>query len=114
LSNRYAYFKPSNNIDNFILGSSNLWFHSMYTWRLNGLRFYNPSGNVKMGYDNGQGTGASWRFYEDDIWFDRGGTWSMKQVISRANSAHDSINSSNGLLSQIRSLASRVYALENK
>ena len=114
LSNRYAYFKPSNTSDNFVIGSSDRWFHSMYTWRLNGLRFYNPSGNIKMGYDNGSGTGASLRFYEDDIWFDRGGTFSLKRTITRANDAYDSINNSNGILAQIRSLASRVYALERK
>lgn len=112
LSNRYAYFKPSNASDNFVIGSQNVWFHSMYTWRLNGLRFYNPSGNIKMGYDNGSGTGASWRFFEDDIWFDRGGTWSVKQAITRANDAYESINASNGLQAQIRSLAQRVSQLE--
>ena len=114
LSNRYAYFKPSNTSDNFVIGTNTGRFHSMYTWRLNGLRFFNPSGYIKMGYDNGSGDGASLRFYEDDIWFDRGGTFSLKRTITRADNNHNSINAENGILTQLKNLAYRVSVLENK
>ncbi|RPF54727.1 phage tail spike protein [Abyssicoccus albus] len=111
-SSRYARFRPPSSADNYVLGGSNTPFHSIYSWRINRLRFTNLSGDTELRFDNGDTTGAGFRFTRNDVYFVRGGLFSIKQTINRAESAYDSINASNGLREQIRSLATRVSALE--
>ena len=111
-SSRYARFRPPTSADNYVIGGSNTPFHSIYSWRINRLRFTNLSGNTEIRYDNGGTNGAGFRFTETDVYFVRGGLFSIKQAVDRADSAYNSINASNGLREQIRSLAARVSALE--
>lgn len=110
LSNRYAYLKPPTSADNYVLGRSNTPFHSVWTWRINSLRFTNLNGHTEIRYDNGSTNGAGFRFTETDVYFVRGGLFSIKEAVSRAEANQKSISN---LIDQIRSLANRVYNLEN-
>ena len=111
-TSRFARFRPPTSSDNYVLGGDNTPFHSVYTWRLNRLRFTNLSGNTEMRYDDGGTNGAGFRFTKTDVYFLRGGLWSLKEVADKSLDAYNSINASNGLREQIRSLALRVSKLE--
>ena len=111
-TSRFARLRPPTSSDNYVLGGASTPFHSVYTWRLNRLRFTNLSGHTEMRYDNGGTNGAGFRFTETDVYFLRGGMWSLKEVADKSLDAYNSINASNGLREQIKNLAYRVSKLE--
>lgn len=118
VSNRSMNIEPvkRDSGDRYFIGSASNWFNGVYTHTLSGLELDRNSSthNVTIRRTGTSSQSAGFIFREDDIWFQRGGTISLKERLSYAKDAYDRIFSgSNSIENQIKSLASRIYALEH-
>lgn len=118
VSNRSMNIEPvkRDSGDRYFIGSASNWFNGVYTHTLSGLELERNSStyNVTIRRTGTSSQSAGFIFREDDIWFQRGGTISMRERLGYAKDAYDRIFSgSDSIENQIKSLASRIYALEH-
>ncbi|PTJ72022.1 hypothetical protein BUZ56_07380 [Staphylococcus hyicus] len=115
LNSRAMVLEPlqSYTSDKFYIGGQDNWFDAVMTHQVSGLRFLRfNTHNVKLYRDGASSDAAAFTFEEDDIYFVRGGVWSMKEVADKALKSYNDINGSNGILDYQRGLAGRISRLE--
>lgn len=118
VSNRSMNIEPvkRDSGDRYFIGSASNWFNGVYTHMLSGLELERNSSthNVTIRRTGTSSQSAGFIFREDDIWFQRGGTISIKERLQYAKEAYERVfEGSNSIENQIKSLASRIYALEH-
>lgn len=118
VSNRTMNIEPvkRDSGDRYFIGSASNWFNGVYTHTLSGLELERNSSthNVTIRRTGTSTQSAGLIFREDDIYFQRGGTISLRERLRYAKEAYDRVfEGTNSIENQIKSLASRIYALEH-